>query len=317
MPGPSSAHPVIRVALPGTCGELVQGTWNGVPCLVSCPIDHYSVAEIRLDTQPGWRLQPESPKLQAALHHALTFLDRSQSGGTLRVCSTLPQGRGYGSSTADIGSSLYALGEALGQPLTPLQVATLALQVEPTDSSLFPELTLWDHRGGQWLESLGPPPALTIVILDPGGTVNTIAYNQADHRTALRQLAAQHRDAIQLLREGIQHGDRTAIGAAATLSAKAHQAILPNPLLEPAMRLAREVGAFGICRAHSGTVIGLLLDNDPSKATRVQHQARQQFPGQLQISSRRLIAGGPRLLTSASPTTEAQTKTLAATAQLR
>ena len=205
------AHPAVRVALPGTCGELVQGTWEGIPCLVSCPIDRYSVAEVHPVNHPGrpeWQLQPERPKIRAALQHGLTFLGCSASGGTMRVCSTLPQGRGYGSSTADIGATLHALGVALGRPFSPMEVATLALQVEPTDSSLFPNLTLWDHRHGQWYETLGAPPALTIIVLDPGGEVNTVAYNQADHRTALRRLAAQHRDAIQLLQDGLKRGDR-------------------------------------------------------------------------------------------------------------
>lgn len=315
MSNSHSPYPTARVAVPGTCGELVQGTWDGTPCLVSCPIDHYSVANVQLTSHAEWELQPERPKIRTALQQGLAVLDHSTSGGTVRVCSTLPQGRGYGSSTADIGAVLYALSTALGQPFTPLDVAALALQVEPTDSSLFPELTLWDHRHGQCYETLGTPPTLTVMVLDPGGEINTVAYNQSNHHRTLQHLTAQHRDAFQLLRDGIQRSDRAAIGAAATLSAETHQAILPNTLLEPAIQLAREVGALGVCRAHSGTVIGLLLDPDPSETDRVQRWVQHRLTGHIQISTHRLIAGGPRLLTAVNSNIE--TKPLSATAQLR
>ncbi len=127
-----------------------------------------------------------------------------------------------GSSTADIGATLYALGWAVGRQLAASEVARLALQVEPSDSSLFPGLALWDHRHGQRYEDLGAVPPLIVLVLDPGGEVDTLAFNRLDHRQMLRQLASQHQEAFVLLRQGLQQGNPEAIGAAATLSATAH-----------------------------------------------------------------------------------------------
>jgi hypothetical protein len=56
-----------RVALPATCGELVQRTLDGVPCLVSCPIGRYSVAEVWLQPRSDWEIPPDAPKAAAAL----------------------------------------------------------------------------------------------------------------------------------------------------------------------------------------------------------------------------------------------------------
>ena len=289
------APPAVRAALPGTCGELVQGTLDGMHCLVSCPIARYSVAEVRLDAGASWRVQPELPKVREALHYGLAFLHRTDSSGQVRLSSDIPHGRGYGSSTADIGATLSALGHAWGHPMTPEDISRLALRVEPTDSSLFPGLTLWDHRQGQRCEAWGQPPTMMVVVLDPGGEVDTIAYNQHDHRTHLRALAAPHRDAFQLLREGLEQGDPSAIGAAATLSAKAHQAILPNPLLETALRLAQDVEACGVCRAHSGTILGLLLDPTRTDVAHVQALATQRLTQGISIYSVPIVEGGPRL----------------------
>ncbi|MGE3537062.1 MAG: GHMP kinase [Candidatus Tectimicrobiota bacterium] len=247
-------------AIPGTCGELFQGTLDGVPCLVSCPIASYSRAEVCFSLQAGWRIQPEAPKVRQALRAGLATLAPAVKGGSVCYHSTLPQGRGYGSSTADIGAVLYALGQAAGTPLSPLEVARLAVQVEPTDSSLFPGLALWDHRHGSLYQDLGPAPALPLLILDPGGEVDTLAFNQRDHRPTLQRLLPLHREAFSVLQQGLQQADLAALGYAATLSATAHQAILANPLLDLALSLAREVHALGVCRAHSGTILGLLLE---------------------------------------------------------
>ena len=70
----ASAHRAVRVALPGTCGELVQGTLDGEPCLISCPIDYYSSVEVRFQPQGGWTVPEHAPKTRAALQAGLAYL---------------------------------------------------------------------------------------------------------------------------------------------------------------------------------------------------------------------------------------------------
>jgi len=277
---------------------LVQGTLDGEPCLISCPIDYYSIAEVRFQPRDGWTVPEHAPKTRAALQAGLAYLGRTVSGGYVCLQTKLPRGRGYGSSTADIGATLYALGQAAGQGLGPSEVARLAVRVEPTDSSLFPGLALWDHRYGHVYEDLGAPPALMVVVLDPGGVVDTLAFNQLDHRGGLDQLAPRHREAFALVREGLRQGNLRALGAAATLSARAHQAILANPLLEPTLSLARDVSALGVCRAHSGTLLGLLLDPKDADVPAITARAVRRFAPAVAVFSRPLVSGGLRLLTA-------------------
>jgi L-threonine kinase len=287
-----------RAALPATCGELVQGTLDGMPCLVSCPIGRYSLAEVRLRPGPGWDVPPDAAKATAALRDGLAYLDRSGSGGRLRLVTDLPRGRGYASSTADIGATLFALGRAMGHPLASVEAARLAVGVEPSDSTLFPGLALFDHRGGSFHESLGPAPSLSVVVLDPGGEVDTLAFNRVDHRGTLHRLAPEHRRAFALLREGLEQRDWGALGEAVTLSACAHQAILPDPLLEPALALAREVGALGVCRAHSGTLLGLLLDPVHADVPAIGDFVAHRLPKGVTAAPYPMVEGGPRYMMS-------------------
>jgi L-threonine kinase len=89
-----------RASLPATCGELVQGTLGGQPCLVSCPIGRYSLAEVQLDAGSGWKTPDNAPKSTAAIQAGLAYVGRPDLGGQLRLVSDLPRSRGYGSSNA-------------------------------------------------------------------------------------------------------------------------------------------------------------------------------------------------------------------------
>src|SRR5262249_42484741 len=99
----------VRVALPGTCGELVQGTLDGESCLISCPIDYYSIAEVRFQPWDGWTVPEHAPKTRAALQAGLAYLGRTASGGYVRLRTKLPRGPGDGAGAPGIGGTLSAL----------------------------------------------------------------------------------------------------------------------------------------------------------------------------------------------------------------
>jgi L-threonine kinase len=283
-----------RAGLPITCGELVQGTLDDAPCLVSCPIDRYHTAQVSLTGGQGLSLlAPGRSKTRAVLELAMTSWGLA-GHVTVHLEGDTPVGRGYGSSTADMGAALYALAEAADLLPDPLELARLAVRVEPTDSTLFTGLALFGHRDGSLSESLGPAPSLGIVVLDPGGCVDTVAFNRVNHRAELRRLAAQHREAFDLLREGVRSSNLGAIGRAATLSATAHQGILCNPLLEPCLKWAQDVHALGICRAHSGTLLGVLLD-PRQDVHQVLGYLASRVPGQVAVSPCSLTGGGAML----------------------
>lgn len=282
------------VKAPATCGELFQGTLDDVPCLVSCPIDMWTSADVELHEEPGWTAPAACPKARQALQAGLDMLGRSRQGGALQITSPIPRGRGYGSSTADIIAALGALGTALGEPFAPPAVAQLAVAVEPSDSTMFPDLALFDHRRGTRYDDLGAAPPLAVIVIDPGGVVDTVAYNARDHTSALQRIAGAHREAFAMLCDGLRRRDMYAIGAAATMSAQLHQCILHNPLLETALGIARATGALGVCRAHSGTILGLLLDPANSDPPAVARYVAEHLGDGVTVLQHRLVGGGVR-----------------------
>jgi L-threonine kinase len=199
------------------------------------------------------------------------------------------------SSTADIAATIYALAEALGEWVEPCEVARIALSVEPSDSLMFSGLALFDHRNGRVYENLGPAPPLEVVVLDFGGTVDTLAYNRRYQADLLRGIVAEHREALAAVKEGLRRGNLADIGYGTTLSARIHQRILHKPQLETVISLAREVGALGVNVAHSGTVIGVLLDPGHADGPTMVAYLATHLPGLESISLNRMVGGGPRL----------------------
>ncbi|HYG58960.1 MAG TPA: GHMP kinase [Symbiobacteriaceae bacterium] len=269
---------------PGTWGELVQGVVDGNHALVTCPVNLHACA-VASAGQPGrWQGPSGRPRTQAAL-------DDIPGGGRVSIRSPLRPGAGMASSTADLCAAMAAASALAGLTLTPEQLFTRCLQQEPTDGLMFPGIALVDHVRGSRVELLGPPPPLGIVGVDPGGVVQTAGFNsRADLIDANRRKEPAVREALAIARGAVAAGDGAALAAAATLSARAHQAILPNPLWERAEKLAPVCGALGINVAHSGTVIGFLFDLNRTDLAEAAHWLRQRLG--LPVRVLKLIGGG-------------------------
>jgi L-threonine kinase len=229
----------------------------------------------------------------AAVEAALRYFGWPELGFRLEVSSPLPRGKGMGSSTADVAGAIYAVARALGREISSQNAARLCLAIEPTNSSLFPNIALFDHRAGSLFQELGPPPAMGILALDFGGEVDTLSYNAVDRSALLKELEPQAIEALELVKLGLARGDASLMGRGATLSARAHQRVLYKPQLEAVIAIAEEVEALGVSVGHSGTIIGVLLDPACHRRGLAAH-LRSKLEGLQHIYPRRLIGGGYR-----------------------
>jgi L-threonine kinase len=261
--------------------------------LVTCPIDFYSRVTVEIfEGPPGVTAPADCPKSRAGVAAALAHLGRTGLAAILNVSNPIPRGKGMASSSADVTGAIAATGLALGQRLPPRLIGQLALSVEPSDGVMFPGIALFDHREGSIVEELGPPPPMEIVALDFGGTVDTLEFNRVDHSGEWRSLESLNRQALDLVREGIRQGSPTLVGQGASISAAAGQRILKKPQLPRVADFAEAVGAVGVCVAHSGTVIGVLLDARERRGKSTFRRARAAFTGAAAIHHFRLMGGG-------------------------
>ena len=289
---------------PGTCGELVQGMTGGAHFLVTCPINQFSRATVTL--RVGDSAQSDAavfgidhlPKARQAASRALAMLSPLRGAANLTaeiaVANPIPVGKGMGSSSADITAAVGAIGLAAGQPFSPQAIAGIALSVEPTDGVMFPGVALFDHRCGSIAESLGAPPPMEVIAIDTGGTVDTLEFNSIDRTAQWDKVESRTDEALRLVREGIFRGDPELVGRGATISARAGHLPALDEWIERAVAFADEQGVAGINVAHSGTVVGILLDARERRSKPVYRRALEAFADAESVQHFRVIGGGVR-----------------------
>lgn len=241
----------------GSSGELVQGVVRGVDFHISCPIDVYSRAQARILAQSEVRVPVGKTKVQAIVRKVLHMLGCESYGAQVTIASELLCAKGMASSTADIAAAAGAVSAALGQRLSPQTIAEMALEIEPTDGTIFPGSVLFDHRRGRRLEFLGQPPRLELLLLDTGGTVSTLSL-EGNRSPYSRQEESLIEEAACLVKEGLKQGAERLIGLGATISARVNEMRLPKGELEHVISTSSRAGAVGVNVAHSGTLLGII-----------------------------------------------------------
>ena len=258
---------------PAACGELIQGQLNpGEDFLLSLPVDLWSKAEVHLTPScacitchPGHKT-----KSVKAVRSLLNHLGLNEWGAHIRIRSNIPEGKGMASSTADIRAVCEAAANALGIELNPHLLSSLAIHIEPSDSTLYAKPVIYNHRQGEALFELNPIPPMDVLLIDTGGTVDTLDYNH-EHKHFKKNEFAQYHESLNMLSEGIKCKDPVLIGKAATQSAFLNQRFLHKPELPVLNELVKEFHVYGLCVAHSGTVIGLLLNEDRHPVQRIKN----------------------------------------------
>ncbi|MDT8901735.1 GHMP kinase [Anaeroselena agilis] len=252
------------VRAPGSCGELVQGTLDGVNFLITCPVDLY--AEVTVAPGPAGPAAAGDKTVTAVLR-TWDYLGVAREPFAVAARSDLPQGKGMASSSADIAAACQAAALAAGRRLAAAEIADIALAIEPTDGIFFPGIVMFDHVRGLIRRPLGAPPPMNVLIFDAGGRIDTLEFNRRADLAALNAVKEDVvRRAVDLVSRGLATGDCALIGQAATLSALANQAILAKPALPDVIAIAGRHGAVGVNTAHSGTVLGVLFPGRPAPA---------------------------------------------------
>ncbi|WAM00477.1 kinase [Streptomyces sp. Je 1-369] len=261
----------------GTFGELLQGVLpeEGGDFLVTLPVARWTMATFRQGSASG-ELEVRPAHKTKALRLARMIAEPAHArrpgrppGGVLTVSSVIPEGKGLASSSADLVATARAVGRALGVPMPPARIERLLARIEPTDGVLYPAIVAYHHRSVRLRAVLGSLPAMAVVGIDEGGSVDTVDFNRIPKpfTTADRHAYA---DLLERLTVAVRGHDLAEVGRIATRSALMNQTLRHKASLEPMREICREVGGLGVAVGHSGTTSGILLDaTDPAYTRRV------------------------------------------------
>ncbi|RQD69618.1 MAG: GHMP kinase, partial [Halanaerobium sp. MSAO_Bac5] len=169
----------VTVRVPGSCGELIQGSIDDKDFLVSCPIDLYSRVNVQFD-QSIQRIKTNNyaPRTQKAGEYLLKALDLPEQGIKININSDLINAAGMASSTADIAASLAAIMILTKGAVDLNLLKEIAVKIEPSDSVFLEGLHIFNHRSGKEAEYLGEAPKMDILLFKEAGRVDSLKFNQ-------------------------------------------------------------------------------------------------------------------------------------------
>lgn len=256
----------------GTFGELLQGALPEPDgdFLVTLPIARWSTAMFHTDPDgDGVQVHPPAKQKSLALAETMLAATGPVGGGTLVLDSTLPEGKGMASSSADLVATARAVGNALGMNLTSRAIEDYLRQVEPTDGLMYPGIVAFHHRVVRLRAHLGSLPSMTIVGIDEGGTVDTVEFNRT-RKPFSSAVKHEYARLLNALSTAVAARDLRQVGAVATRSAVMNQELQPKRMLDHLLHICTDVAGLGVCVAHSGTVLGIMLDtHDPDHLTKL------------------------------------------------
>jgi len=256
-----------------TFGELLQGQREGVPFLVSLPIASYVNATFYPSASGELLTSPQKIKVRRILRHLMREYQISIQG-TLLLEQSLPEGKGFATSTADMIAACRAVSKAYKLRLLPQHISSMLVQVEPTDGIMYEEVVAYQHHHGRVVASLGQLPPMKIIGVDRGGKVDTVSFNKRQ-AAYTPQEEKEYDHPLLKLQEAFRTGDSELIGHVATRSAEMHQKRLPHPDFNELKALCQDIGGLGVIVAHSGTLAGILLDASSSSCAHQTDVLRQ------------------------------------------
>lgn len=197
-------------------------------------------------------------KAARSAEQTLLRLGLEDWGGTVEIRSSIPRGRGLGSSTADVVATARAVAHAFGRRLSPIEVGKIAVDAESASDSLMFELpVLFAQREGVALEAFPHSlPPFTVVGADFGGRgVDTLTAPQIRYDARERADFQALRGA---LRRALLVGDSSLLARVSTASVVINQRYRPIGEVDALLAEYAGWGAMGVQVAHSGTVAGVL-----------------------------------------------------------
>jgi uncharacterized protein involved in propanediol utilization len=245
----------------GSFGELLQGVLpGGEHFLVTLPIDLHAQAHFKVSRRiHGLQVWPEHSWKALRLVEAMLRRYDLPLRGKLHLESAIPRGKGLASSTADLVATYRAVACCYHVPQQHEVLEALLRDIEPSDGVMHRGVVAYRHREARLHEHLGAVPALTLVAVDEGGEVQTLAHNgrRLDYSAAERD---EYATLLSRLRHALECGDIAALGAVATRSAYLNQRVLPKRCFDAMTSIAAAVQAAGVVAAHSGTCLAIIID---------------------------------------------------------
>lgn len=287
---------------PGSIGELIQGIWEGREVLISLTIDRFSEMEadlVDIVDANSWEDMQKLWKCKRAMELILQEwgLEEISNKIVFRRRHSLPEGKGYASSTADIAALLAALALLVERDLCEEDIARIALKIEPSDGIVFSKMCIFDHLEGTILVRFPVPRYLGVIGVELPGFLDTLSVDRHMMRIQWEKHRKDLSEAFNFAQRGLEENDLSLLGRAATLSSWIAQSFLPEPIFEKLIEICSSIGGLGVNRAHTGKAFGILFDTRVYPPKEMIQRAKEALKGErIEVFYNKVVSGGIRVM---------------------
>ena len=248
---------------PASCGEFVQGVLDNEEYLSSYAINLFSVATLEEGKEVIHTGPRKSRRAMELVFEKFNIPVEESKKISLNINSQIPVGKGMASSTADIGATIKATLSMLGKSLTGEEISKLAVKIEATDSLLLNRHSIFNPLTADIKKYMGGIDNAKVVILEPDDILDTKSIRMTpNYRMYKMQNKEIIKESFSLLDEGLARNNLSLVGKACTYSSLANENIHKKPFLKEIIEISDKFGCYGVNIAHSGTVIGILMDKE-------------------------------------------------------
>ena len=248
---------------PASCGEFVQGILDNEEYLSSYAIDMFSIASLEEKKEDINLGSKKSRKAIEKVFEKFNIPIEESKNISLDLKSNIPIGKGMASSTADIGATIKATLSILNKKLNDEEISLIASEIEPTDSIILYKNSIFNPVNGRVKKYLSSFDNGRVIILEPKEILETkIIRSNPNYLNIKLENKSIIKKSFNLLEKGLENNDLKLIGEACTLSSLANENIHKKPYLNEIIEISQNMNAYGVNIAHSGTVIGILIDKN-------------------------------------------------------
>lgn len=241
---------------PGSVGEILQGNYKGIDILCSCPINLYT--RVKVFESKNILYRENNLKSRKFIKNLLiswgneSYIDSID----LEIRSDIPRGKGFASSTADLCAVYSSLIKLFNKKYNQNELIENCIKIEPSDSIMFNQLTLFDYKNGAFKEEISQYPKMSILVFEGSRRINTIEFNK-------RPLPPLNiiDDLVDILKNSSQTDFVKTVGAVSTESIARNQNRLRYDILEEVLEIKDKTKGIGIIGGHSGDVLGIIYDD--------------------------------------------------------
>ena len=175
----------------------------------------------------------------------------------IKIKSDIPIGKGFASSTADITALYLSLLKLFNREYDQHELIRNAIDIEPTDSIIFPKMTLFDYKNGNFNETLGNYLEFYVLAFEGQRVIDTVEFNKN-----VQSDLANIDDLIPNLKQAIKEGSIQQLADISTESIFRNQYRLNYNILPIIKEIQNKTGGIGIIGAHSGDFLGIIYSEN-------------------------------------------------------